>query len=222
MPTWSDLKDRVQRELDLADEDFVSETELLDYANRAINKAESIILNLNEDYFLAEPATITLISGTSTYSLPSDIYAQKIRFIQYDNGSKDYQIKKLRNFAEIPNIDTAADYQYVVTNSYSSGVKLRLYPTPAENGAYISIWYLRSSRALTADADTIDLPEAYDYITQYMKDMCINKERFQPDAPPSANLMKEEELLIASLHQRHVDDPIVSLDDVAYYTDSEV
>lgn len=215
MPTWADLKARVIRELDLAEEDFIDQTdELLDYANRAINKAESLILNLNEDYFLAEPATVTLVSGTQSYALPSDIYGQKIKMLQYDNGSKDYQIKKLRNLSEIPSIESGDDYRYVITNDYTNGVRLRLYPTPAENGAYITVWYLRSSRALTATTDNVDLPEAYDYITQYVKDMVVNKERMQPDAPPSASLMKEEELLIASLHQRTTDDPIVSEDEI--------
>ena len=219
MPTWADLKLRVQREMNMEDSDFISDDELLSYANRAINKAESIILNLNADYFLAEPATISLVSGTASYSLPADIYGQKIKMLQYDNGSEDYQIKKLKDLSKIPVIETGDQYQYVLTSSYTNGNKIRLYPTPDESGAFVTIWYLRNAEELADDEDEIDLPEAYDYITQYMKDMCINKERNTPDAPPSANLLKEEELLIQSLHQRTVDDQVVTAAEVQEFID---
>lgn len=222
MPTYADLKARVERELNIEDEDFVNDAELMSYANRAINSAESIILNLNEDYFLAEPATITLVNGTASYDLPTDIYANKIKLLIYDNGSTNYQIKKLKALADIPNIQSADLYQYVLTSSSTNGTRIRLYPTPAENGALITIWYLRNAETIDADTDSIDLPEAYDYITQYIKDMVINKERNTPDAPPSANLMKAEEMLIASLHQRTLDEPVVSEEEVQNIMDEVI
>lgn len=217
MPTWADLRLRVQREMNMEDSDFVTSAEMLSYANRAINKAESIILNLNADYFLAEPVTLSLVSGQQTYSLPADIYGQKIKMLQYYNGSQDYQIKKITDFSTIPRIQASDQYKYILTSHYTNGHKIRLYPTPAESGDYVTVWYLRNAEELVDDADNIDLPEAYDYITQYIKDMCINKERNTPDAPPSANLMKEEELLVASLHQRTVDEQLVSPMEIQEY-----
>jgi hypothetical protein len=76
MATWADIKSRVQYELDLIDEDFISATELLYFCNRAINTAESLILNLSEDYFLTKE-TLSLVNGTQEYDLPTGIYAQK-------------------------------------------------------------------------------------------------------------------------------------------------
>jgi len=210
MPTYADLKLRVERELSIEDEDFVNEAELMAYANRAINSAESIILNLNEDYFLAEPTFLTLSPGQASYTLPADIYANKIKLLLYDNGLENYQIRKLKALADIPNIQSTERYQYVLTSNTANGTRIRLYPTPMESGAFVTLWYLRNAATVTSDGDIIDLPEAYDYISQYMKDMVINKERNTPDAPPSANLMKAEEMLIASLHQRTVDEEIVT------------
>lgn len=220
MPTWAELKERVITELDLSDEDFIDqEIELLEYANRAINKAESLILDLNEDYFLSEPITITLQSGVNSYSLPADIYANKIRMLFYDDGAKKYQIKKVKALVEVPYILSGDDFKYLMTNTYANGTKIRFYPTPQVDGGYVSMWYLRSSRPLELPADIVDLPEAYDYITQFIKDCVVNKERNTPDAPPSPALQKEEQVLISSLHQRTVDEPINNNDDLQFYNE---
>jgi hypothetical protein len=219
MPTVGDLLDEVEAELDVADEDFVERDELLVYLKRAINKAESLILNLNEDYFLAEPAEITLASGTASYSLPADIYGQKIRLVQYDNGNDDYQIKRLKNLADIPRIEDNDNYQYLITSDYTNGTKLRLYPTPAENGAVVTLWYLRNVDLPDADDDTLDLPEAYDFCKQFVKDMVANKENMAAGAGPSPALLAEQELLIASLHQRFVDEQVVTAEEVNSFID---
>lgn len=219
MPTVGDLLDEVEAELDVADEDFVERDELLVYLKRAINKAESLILNLNEDYFLAEPAEITLASGTASYNLPADIYGQKIRLVQYDNGNDDYQIKRLKNLADIPRIEDNDNYQYLITSDYTNGTKLRLYPTPAENGAVVTLWYLRNVDLPDADDDTLDLPEAYDFCKQFVKDMVANKENMAAGAGPSPALLAEQELLIASLHQRFVDEQVVTAEEVNSFID---
>ena len=208
MATYLDLKTDVERELNLQDEDLVTPAEMLKYANEAIDSAEALIINLNEDYFLAEPFTITLVSGQSGYSLPSDIYAQKIRAIIYNNGNKIYRISKASSFEDFINLQVNADFKYIVTNSYTNGVKLVFGPTPQEAGAFITVYYLRNAQTLVNDTDVIDLPEAYNYILQYVKDKCINKERFTPDAGPSPALVEEQKKLLTTLHQRFVDEKI--------------
>ena len=75
--TWAELKDKVQRDLDLEGEVFINETELLGYANEAIDEVERQVHTLYEDYFLTK-AVISLVDGTEEYALPTDIYAFKI------------------------------------------------------------------------------------------------------------------------------------------------
>lgn len=216
MATWSTIKARVKRELDLEDEDFIDDTELLYFCNRAINNAESMILNLSEDYFLTKD-TLTLVDGQQEYDLPTGIYAQKIRKIIYSNGAKKFLIRRIKRLEETALILYDYDYKYVITNSLASGLKITFYPTPNESGAYVTIWHLRNAREITADADEIDIPEAEDYITQYIRDMCINKERMTPDAPKSQALQEQERLLIESLTERVPDEDTVPEMDLSFY-----
>jgi hypothetical protein len=217
MPTLGDLKDRVKAELDLEDEDFISEAEMNGYCRRAINSAENIILNLYEDYYLARPHTITLVSGTSEYSLPTGIYAQKIRKLIYSNGSDRYLVKKIKRLEDTATLETGDDYMYLLTNDSTDGISLTVYPEPSSNGETLTLWYLRNANEVTDDDDEIDLPEAYDYLTQYVKDACVNKERATPDAPKSAALQEEERLLTEALSERVPDDDNVLQADLSFY-----
>ncbi|MCA6565612.1 MAG: hypothetical protein IM559_15770, partial [Pseudanabaena sp. M151S2SP2A07QC] len=61
------------------------------------------------------------------------------------------------------------------------------------------------------------IPEAEQFIVQYVKDQAINKERLQPDAPPSAALKEEEQLLTESLAQRIVDEDDEIPLDLSFY-----
>src|SRR3954470_8745840 len=122
-PTWSELKTKIEADLDLQDEDFVTASELLGYANEAVDEAEAEIHTLYEDYFLTE-GTITLIAGTSSYALPSDIYGSKIRGVIFSNNGLIYPVKRIRNskkFELIANIrfisSSTDDYRYLLKNA---------------------------------------------------------------------------------------------------------
>jgi hypothetical protein len=218
MATLDDLKNRVKQELDTEDEDFISEAELLGYIRRAVNSAENIVLTLYEDYFLAKPHTITLVSGQSEYDLPATIYAQKIRKLIYDQGSTStrYLVRKIKRLEDTATIEPFDDYRYLLTND-PTGVKLTIYPTPQSSGETLRLWFLRNAKELSVGTDVIDIPEAYDYITQHVKDQCINKERMTPDAPKSAALLEEEQLLIQALTERIPDEDNEIEPDLSFY-----
>lgn len=219
MATLLDVKNRVKRELDTEDEDFISESELEGYIIRAINSAENIILTLNEDYFLAKPHTITTVSGQAEYDLPSGIYANKIRRIIYDQGtgSDRYLVRKIKNIEETSSIEPYDDYKYLITNDPTNGFKITLYPTPSTSGEILKLWFLRNVNEPTSDTSVIDLPEAFNYIVQFSKDECIKKERMTPDAPKSAALAEEERLLIEALTDRMPDEDNEIEPDLSFY-----
>lgn len=174
--TLADIKDKVKKETDTEGEEFIQESELEGYINAAIDDAEAEIHALYEDYFLAK-TTINLVSGTEEYTLPTNIYANKIRGVIYKNGDRIYEVPRLRhknNFVlrEIINqYNTSDDYNYMVINSSgAANPKLLLVP-PARDTVTggLVLWYIRNANKLTDDEDTCDIPEFIEYVIQYAK-----------------------------------------------------
>ena len=180
--TWSEIKAKVEADLALEGEEFVGETELLAYANEAIDEAEAEVHAIYEDYFLSR-ATVTFVSGTDDYVLPSDIYAQKIRSVLYRNGSSVAVVPRLRDWKKFQNytlnLTTSASagcYNYLLINSTAGSPKILFTPPVLESGAYITVWYLRQANRLTVDADVCDIPEFVSFVIQHMKVRCYEKE----------------------------------------------
>ena len=179
---WSDIKAKVQADLDLEDERFIPESELLGYANEAIREVSRQVHTLYEDYFLNR-ATITLVNGTEEYDLPADIYANKIRGMVYRNGSsvwKMHRIQDWRKFEEYEfnntNLNGTFIYGFFLLNSTAGSPKVIITPTPNENGSFVKLWYIRAANELTTDSSVMDIPEAVNYVVQYIKVRCYEKE----------------------------------------------
>jgi hypothetical protein len=181
--TFGTLKEQVKNELDLQDETQISDAEFLDFCNEAIEEAESEIHKLCEDYFKSK-ASLTVTSGQASYQLPTYIYADKIRKIVYWDGSKAYEVKRLKseNFAtEIPalDLDTGGDLTYDILNnpSVSGGPRIVFHPAPDfSDSTTLTIWYIRNAAQVAADGDTVDIPEFSRFIKQYMKVLCCERE----------------------------------------------
>jgi hypothetical protein len=84
--TWSMILNKIQEDCDLIDEPFISTDELLGYANEAIESSETAVhtIGIEDTYFLSWDF-LNLTSGTGTYNLPADIYANKIRKMFYSS-----------------------------------------------------------------------------------------------------------------------------------------
>lgn len=217
--TWAEMKAKIKNDLDLNDEGFITDTELLGYLNSAIDEAEQIFMEIYANYFETE-ATISLVSGTDSYDFPSDIYATKAMLIQYENGSLKYPVHRIKDLRDIAYVNANDDYRYRIINDPAEGFQIKFYPTPAETGDYAKIYYLRNANEVTQDSDTIDLPEAAQYIMQHIKDSCRNKEMgTMYSAPPSAALVKQEERLRNSLSDMVPDKDNRIMPDMTFYDD---
>lgn len=198
--TVEELLDQVKDSLDLHEETFIQESEFLSYVNAAIARAEQLILGLHEDYFL-DTANLSITSGSSLVSLPTGIYAHKIRRLFYNNGSTKYVIPRIKNLSDIMDIEDSEDYKYIITNSLSDGVRVRLYPEAREtSSSVVQCWYLRNARTVDATSDEVDLPEAQNFILQFVKNECKKKE-LGGDIPQSMKdaLDVEEGQLVTTL-----------------------
>ena len=123
--TWGEIKAKIEAECDLEDEDFVRSSELLSYANEAIDEAEAEIHGLYEDYFLTRKS-VAVQSGDTLLAVNtelSDIYADKIRRIIFRSGSSTYTVSRLKDWKKFEqkaltesNVSTDL-YQYMMINS---------------------------------------------------------------------------------------------------------
>lgn len=223
--TYAQIKNYVERAIDIEDEVFIQKSELMDYCNQAIHEAESIILKMNEDYFKTK-ASLNLVVAQADYDLPSDIYADKIRRIIYsDGGTNKYTIKRLRKstrFEDILFVEAGEDYAYDITNSAAAGRKITFYPTPAANEtATVIIWYIRNAKLMTDPTatitETLDIPEFRAFIEKYMIMKCMAKEGHPGFPIAVADFESEKQLMIDSLSDRVPDDDNTVEMDLTHY-----
>jgi len=190
--TWTEILARLKKELDLDDYDgLVDDTELLNYANDAIDDAESEIMGIREDYFLTK-ADLTLVVGTEYYDVPADIYANKIRGLVYHKDKKIYPVERIRDWRKFrewrfrkDNATSTDFYKYFIVNTTAGSPKILLSPPAQEAGANIEMWYIRNANRLTTGADKCDIPEFIQFILNYVKEQVYGKDghhMYQPTA----------------------------------------
>jgi hypothetical protein len=185
--TGTMIKEKIERDLDLEDEEFISDDEMLGYINEGIDEAEAEIQDLYEDYFLKKDF-IALVNGTEEYSLPADIYAMKIRRIIYKSGSIVYTINRIKDWKKFEEYaleavnQTSTRYMYFPINSTPGAPKLLLSPSAKETSSTnVTIWYLRNAARLASFSDTCDIPEFVNFVMQYVKVRCYEKEVGHPN-----------------------------------------
>mgnify|MGYP001102789710 CR=1 FL=1 len=218
--TWETLRSEIHGDMNTEGEAFVTDAELLVWANDAVDEVEKIIVDMYDKYLETEDY-LAITSGTSEYDLPSDIYARKITGLQYNNGNHKYEIKPIKRKEEILHVNPGDDYRFRIINK-STGVKLKLYPTPSETASeFVTIYYIRSSTDILDDTDTLDLPLSEAYVKQYIKDRIKEKEMGPMNFNwPSDNLVKEGKHLITSLQRMIPDDHSDEVEpDFEYYED---
>ncbi len=225
--TYSNIKTKLMNDLDIEDLDFINgETELLGYINEAINDAESIIhtLGLEAEYFLT-PSTLTLVSGTADYTLPSTIFASKIKAMLYANGDKKYELLRIRDVRSTPYFQAGENYMYllIVTTGTANNARVRLYPTPAESGAYVTVWHIRNVTAMTtstAATNVCEIPEAVNFVLSHCK-MRILAKMGNPNAQLEVQIVQaQKDLMIQTLQEMVPDGDTLVQPDLSFYEDS--
>lgn len=236
--TYQELENRVRRDLDLLDDDnFVAQDEMAGYFNEAIDSAEAEILKLNEDYFLT-PATLSMVTGQSDISLPTDIYAQKIRSLIYQSGSLIYPIERIRDpdkfyrkAVQDYNPSGEGNYTYFLKNATAGAqAKIVLSPASLETSSNLTLWYIRNANRISMQSEdavsratqlatVIDIPEWADYLVQFVKCRCYEKE-FDPRLQGAiAALADRKAMMVDTLQNRVPDNNDTVPMDVSFYED---
>lgn len=217
----------VEQELDLEEENFIQDSEMLEYFNKGRREAEAEVLGIYEDYLLSS-ADLALTIGDSRYDLPDGIYASKIRGIVYNNGSIIYEIKRIRGArkflqrALLRDADPTDSYKYIMVNDETDGIQIELSPASKETSSTnVQIWFLRKVLELTGDDDEIvdaEIPESINFIYAYVKGQCLKKENggiMPPDA--QSEIDHQRQLLVSTLTNMIPDDDNEVIQDLSAY-----
>lgn len=217
--TYGEAKQKIQKDLDLQEETFISDDELLGYFNDAIDEAEAEIHNLFEDYFLSDK-TYTLLPGTNQYPMPDDIYANKIRFLWFNDGNSRYQIKRTRE-RMMPYADMSRDYYtfQIKHRSAAEGIVIELSPAVKHDGPFLFMQFIRNANRLSSDADIIDIPECMGFIFAYVAHEVCRKETHPLLPLANAKLEKQRDLMKTTLKSMTVDDDNEIEPDLSFYED---
>lgn len=221
--TWATLRAKIERDLDLQDEIFITQTELLGYANEAIDEAEQEVLTIYEDYFLTSEA-LPLVQGTAEYALPADIWAHKIRAILYNNSTRKYPIRRIQQLPHVNDVESTDEfYRYLLVNSLTAGPQIKLFPASLETSSTnVTIWFIRNAREIVLDTDVIDVPEAHKFIMQHIKLRCYEKEGSPNQDKAQVDLERERKLLVDSLSAMIPDEDNHMQMDTSFYEDFDL
>jgi hypothetical protein len=215
--TYAEASQKIERDLDLQEEKFITPSELMGIFNDAIDEAEQSVLGLFEDYLLCEKQYV-LVPGKDRYSLPDDIYANKIRYLWFNDGRTRYQIKRVRvdtlPFADLPCIAYTFQVQH---RDPDEGVTIKLYPSVSDSGAYLNLQYIRNANRITDDSSVIDLPEAMNFIFAYVKARVYAKETNPLLQVAMSDLEAQRGFLQSTLKSMTVDDDNEIIPDMSFY-----
>lgn len=224
--TYTELKTKVENDLDLVNEVSITSVEWLGYFNEAIDEAEAEIhkLGLEDEYFL-DSAFLALVSGTSAYAMPTNIYANKIRGIVYQNGGEIYPVNRVRGqnkFSQIADIEyennSQMAFQYFFSNPAASGRRINILPTPTVTSSSImKVWFIRNATRMTTGADVLDIPEFANFVLSFVKVRILQKEGDSRVELEAMNLAAQRKLMVDTLTEMVPDEENTIPADVSHY-----
>lgn len=228
---WTDLKSKIENELDLNEETFITAAELIQYANSGIEEAEKMVMELYQDYFLASFQP-TIVTGTADYVMPTSIWGNKIRMVVFSDGQSPpvntYRMRRIP-LHKVPFVGTNDDYQFLLTQApptttdgpADGGIRFKVVPTPRSdmpaNG--VTIWYLRFANRVVDDTSQIDIPEATAFIEWYIRVKVYRKEGHFLLQDAVAELEKQRQILRESLDSMAPDEEECLEPDMSFYVD---
>ena len=220
--TLATIRAKLNRDLDLEAEQFITAVELTGYINEAIDDAEAVIHGMFADYFLTKDS-LSLVSGTDAYVLPANIYANKIRRLMYSDGNRSYRVHRVKQLDILPNIQDDEYFRYVLENNSpgAAGIVQRFYPTPTKNESnIITRWYIRNANRLVLETDICDIPEFINYVYAHVKLSVAKKEKLGQDIQIATQAKAEEHVLMEGTLYSLMDDEDNEVQkDFSAYTD---
>jgi len=138
------LINQVRDQTDEFSEANLTDADILQALNRGQSHGVSIMARHYEDPFIY-PATLTLLSGTSTYSIPEDVFEDRIQRVEILVGDVVYPVKRIP-YRDIHKYESSASVP-IPTVYTIYGRTMRFLGTPS--GTYDArIWCMREPETL--------------------------------------------------------------------------
>ena len=151
----SALRDQAQDRADMVGQSLVTPAQWLYYINKSKDALYDLLISAyGSDYYAADPLTISLVSGTERYALPTDYY--KTIKVEYVIDSNNFYVLHRYNLS-----NTSRSSSFYPRNRYYTDYRYRevgdyLYFTPIPSGnSSVKLWYVPLATNLSADIDTL-------------------------------------------------------------------
>jgi hypothetical protein len=138
--TTSELIDQVRYQIDEENNTTVSDEDILQALNRGQDNATHLMVNQYPDP-LVTFSTTTSVRGQRNYSLPEDIFEDKLQKVEILESGIAWEVKRIR-YRDVSYYETQSQavrplYYYIL------GKEFYLLPTPAGGNRDIRYWYIR-------------------------------------------------------------------------------
>lgn len=174
--TLAQLKSQARDRADMANSQFVSDSELVNYINGSIAELHDLLIAAyDNDYFITE-YTFSTVSGTDSYALPADFY--KLRAVDSRVGADQWFTLQPFNFNERNSKNELLSYLAYGNNFRYRIMGSDLVFSPVPQGVYnIKLWYIPVATKLSSDSDTLnDLNQFSEYVIVDAAIKMANKE----------------------------------------------
>lgn len=141
--TYSNLTDK--------DRKFITREDIITWLNDGYNEAYSALIQVNNEYYLVPGYAITIVAGTSTYTLPADFY-DLLKVYGVNSTSLTTTIYNERDAnSNVSNFTSESGYALY-------GNTIKVFPEPT-SGFTLYIDYQAKPASLTDDDERFNLPK---------------------------------------------------------------
>lgn len=199
MATLAELRVEARSLANQENSNFVSDSELNTFLNRAYQSCYHLIVSKRADYYVSDtPATVTVAEGDSEISVPADFY--RLVGLDREEATDEWREVEAFNFRE-RNHKARIYYRNSRVRFHLMGKVISLRPKQNAAGTY-NIWYVPQPQTLANDTDVPDLIEGWDdYVAIRAAIRCLIKEESNT-GPLQSELTRIEQKIMANLWDR--------------------
>ena len=152
-----DIFDAFFSQLNNKEQKLIDNSDAFRWLNEAISKIQNELNLVNQNYNIADEWTVTTVSGTQEYALPTNF--SDIRSVTDSDGDLINTI----NIKNVPKNDADAIYSNGNVNYFLRGAYIGFSPIPTGADTY-NVYYKKKSTVLNSYYDSVEIPDNNFYL----------------------------------------------------------